>query len=337
MAITHIEGFDLVGSNADLLAKGAAITDGNWNATAGRFGGPGYNLPTSSATVITFPGTFIRYNTVSFWWKNGAAVLGTTFILHLSDNANEPGGPSSGQTHVSIQCDAAGSIKVFGDGVSLKFTSATGVIQAQTWHHIEVRASINFSGEVRVLVDGAEVASVLADFIDGGAAIGVSFNGDADVNTLDDIVIQRDASAMPPAIGEHKIHTLLPDANTAQADWTGTVTDIDDPIGSSDGDTTFINATTLADKSEFTLGDLPESPTTIHAVQSVMEARKTDAGTKGATHYIVSNVTRENADELTASETYTSKIKVHENDPDTAAAWTEAGVNALKIGVEITT
>ena len=42
MAIVLMEGFDLVGDNTELVTKGFITAEGTWNATAGRFGGPGY-------------------------------------------------------------------------------------------------------------------------------------------------------------------------------------------------------------------------------------------------------------------------------------------------------
>jgi hypothetical protein len=128
----------------------------------------------------------------------------------------------------------------------------------------------------------------------------------------------------------------LPSADTAQADFTGTYADIDDPIGASDGDATYITATTLNSKSEFEIEDLPVSPNTIHAVQIVTEARKTDAGTKLITPYILSGTTREDGDEVGTSETYSVATSIHELNPDTAAAWDTAAINALKVGIEIT-
>jgi hypothetical protein len=81
---------------------------------------------------------------------------------------------------------------------------------------------------------------------------------------------------------------------------------------------------------------LPVSPNTIHAVQIVTEARKTDAGTKLITPYILSGTTREDGDEVGTSETYSVATSIHELNPDTAAAWDTAAINALKVGIEIT-
>lgn len=333
MAIKLIEGFDLVGSSADLASRGWSYAEGSLATTGGRFGGRGYELDADYLTVLTYSSTFTQYNTISFWFKTGEDAK--AYIMAIQD-AN-PDGYVFSHTNILIQSASNGVLSLHGDGGILKGSSASGVINVDTWHHIELQANLNVSGSGRVLVDGVEVVSATGDFYEGALNMYVMFTGDDGINTFDDIVIQGDTSSLPSIIGEHKIHTLLPDANTTQADWTGSYTDIDDSFGSSDGDTTYISTTTLNNKSEFDLENLPESPTTIHAVQSVIEARKTDAGTKGVTQYIDSNGTRENGAEFGAAETYGSHTKVHKQNPSGSVAWTESAINALKVGVEITT
>ena len=335
MAIVLMEGFDLVGDNTDVLNKGFVRAEGAWNATAGRFGGPGYNLPTSDTIVLAISQAFVRYNTLSFWFKTS---VNTATTVCGFDDADVPTSlPSSAASHLHIEVIGDGSIQLFGD-FALRGTSAPGVIVIDTWHHIEVQGDLNAAGQGIVTVDGLEVLNVSADFVDATTDFcSPVFYGDLGVNSFDDIVYQNDVSALPTLLGEHKIHTLLPNADTAQADWTGAFTDIDDPFGASDGDTTVISTETLNNKSEFALENLSESPTTIYAVQSVIEARKTDAGTKGVTHHIDSNGTEETGTEFAAAETYGIHQQLHPLNPDGAVAWTETTVNALLVGVEITT
>jgi hypothetical protein len=335
MAFALIEGFDLVGSSADLISKGFVTAEGAWGAGTGRFGGAGYTLSTNFSEVLSISQSFVRYNTLSFWFKTSVNTICN--ICGFSDLPAPVIGPQATTSHLYIDALADGSIRLFGD-FTLRGTSATGVLIVDTWHHIEVQGDINNSGQGIVTVDGIEVLNVSADFADTTTDYSSPvFYGDAGGNVFDDIIYQNDVSALPAILGEHKIHTLLPSADTAQADWTGAFTDVDDPAGSSDGDTTFINATTLNDKSEFALGDLSESPTTVHAVQSVIEARKTDAGTIGVTHHIDSNGTEEAGTEFAAAETYGSHQAIHPLNPDGSVAWTETTVNALLVGVEITT
>lgn len=332
MAITIMEGFDLCGTNAELVLKGWAVMEGTVESTGGNFAGGFHHRLTGNNTVAWFTRNFIRHQTISFWLK--VDLLGTNVLFALNALASLTSAPTATASHFSFKANTDGSITVNGDGTDFE-TSATGVIAVSTWHHIECQVDTNVSGNAKVYVDGAQVINVAGDFTDGSQTFSsVVFNGNV---RFDDLVVQDDASTEQPLLAEHRISTLLPDANTAQADFTGVFTDIDDPFGSADGDTTVISSATLTNKSEFGLGDLAITPATIQAVQLVSEINKSDSGTKGATPYILSNVTRVDSDELLASTTYKYSKKIHVTDPDTAAAWATAGVNALKVGVEVTT
>lgn len=330
MAITFIEGFDLCGTNAELVLKGWAVMEGNVETTGGPFGGFSHSL-TGNNTVAWFTRNFIRHQTISFWLKVDATGL---VCFALNANASLTSAPTTATSHFHMIVNANGSIAIGGDSVT-HGTSATGVIIVGTWHHIECQVDTNVSGNAKVYVDGGQVLNAAGDFTDASQTFSsLAFNSDIHI---DDVVVQEDATTEQPLLGEHQISTLLPDANTAQADFTGVFTDIDDPLGSADGDTTKISSATLNAKSEFGIGDLATTPATIQAVQLVAEISKSDTGTKGATPFILSNVTRANNAELLASTTYKFSKGIFVTDPNTAAAWGTAGVNALKLGVEVTT
>jgi hypothetical protein len=206
------------------------------------------------------------------------------------------------------------------------------------WHHIEVEADLNASGSSAVYVDGILAVSATSDFTDTGQTYAsLSFYGDDGTNTVDDIVVQTDASTQPTKLGVHKIHTLLPDGDTAQADWTGSVTDVDDPIGSADNGTSVITTSTLNHKSEFDLASLPVTPTVIHAVQTVVVASKSAAGVIGLKQHVDSNGIEDASAEFSAPlDTYRINTNIHPLNPDGSVAWTETTVNAVKVGVALT-
>jgi hypothetical protein len=337
MAIVFMESFDLVGSNADLQKKGWSVAEGSVGVDTGAFGGQGYSISGNVSNVLSKGLLFKRYTTVSFYFKNNATVLGSGYFCSIQDSS----APTSHQSgsHAAISFSNSGQV-VIHESISSDVVGAsdTGVISPSTWHHIEIQFDINSSGTVGVWVDGDLAVQAAGNFdrFDDGVNTSPVFYGDEDVNVFDDIVIQTDATTQPPILGDHRMYGQLPSADTAQADFTGTYADIDDPIGASDGDATYITATTLNSKSEFEIEDLPVSPNTIHAVQIVTEARKTDAGTKLITPYILSGTTREDGDEVGTSETYSVATSIHELNPDTTAAWDTAAINALKVGIEIT-
>lgn len=329
-----MEGFDLVGSSADLLTANWGSAEGTVYVGTGRFGGNCYGLPNDSNTVLSTACSSEEYKTFSFWYKTPTILW--SYICGLTSNPAPTAGPSSVYSNMHISLLTDGSLEVFGDSAS-KFITSVGTIQADTWHHIEIQIWANFAGEAHIYVDGILAGSITGtDFYDAANAA-VVFYGASQINYFDDIVIQTDPSSLPPLLGEHKIHALIPNADTAQADFTGTYADIDEPVGGgSDGDTSYISSSTLNAESEFDLTALPESPVTIHAVSSRIEARKTDAGTIGVTHHIDSAGVHDSGAEFGVSETYSTQVEVHDLNPNGNVAWDEAAVNALKIGVKIT-
>lgn len=333
--IAFIESFDLAATSADLAARGFVGTVGVIGTTNGRFGGRAIS-GTATAGILSQGLGFKEFITSSFWFK-ADGTLSTGRIMATTDQANDVS-IFAADVGFALNYIASGAILIQGDGGVTKATSAAGILQASTWHHIECQIQHATSGTVNIFVDGVLALTVAAqDFLESSNDTTMFLVGAAVGHIFDDWVVQFDAVAHPALLGEHRIHTLLPDGNTAQADWTGVFTDIDDPFGSDDGDTTFINTTTLNNKSEFSVANLPVTPTTVFAVQDTVVARKTDSGTKGVTPYIQSGVTREDGVEFGTSETYTTKLTMHELNPDTASAWTGTTVNAVLLGVEITT
>lgn len=331
MTIEVIESFDLVSSSADLVRKGWSYAEGTVVAGSGVFGGNGYKS-SSVNDILSKSIPFIRYTTLSFYFKNESVTPSSGYIVRLL---------TPQYAHCGIRFDTAGSIILEGItstvGVEIKNISDTGVITPNTWHYIECQFDVDDAGTCIIKVDGVVVASALSDFKAYYVAnTDPVFFGAVGTNVFDDIVVQTSAVSQPPFLGNIKITAQYPSADTTQADWTGTFADIDDPLGAADGDTTFISATTLNAKSEFELTDLAVSPTTVFAVQTITEARKTDAGDKLITPYLLSGVTRGDGLEIATSEAYSVRSNIYELDPATSAAWTESSINALKVGVEIT-
>lgn len=339
MAFTIIEGFDLAGSNSDLLKKGAAATQGTLNTTGGRFGGGAYEVSTTSDNCLSYACTTQEYLTISFYYKNGDLSTDAYIFTIQNGNLTNNGTPGS-YSHFSLYVGVDGKLSTYENEGNLKgITSASGLIQSNTWHHIEVKVRLNSSSSCIINVDDAEVLNISGvDFYDslGETVPYVCFSGDSSVNTFDDIVIQQGASSFPNFLGSHRIHTLLPNAGTAQADFTGAYTDIDDPTGTSaNGDTDYISSSTVGHKSEFDFENLPESPSSIYAVQTVTEARKDDPATRTIKSIVKSGASSAQSTSFGLSETYAIDKDIQEVDPDTAAAWSESGVNNMKVGVEI--
>lgn len=106
----------------------------------------------------------------------------------------------------------------------------------------------------------------------------------------------------------------------------------------SDGDTTYNQASTAGDESRHGCEDLPSYVTSVLAVGAYAVLRKTDATAREARVLLNSGGTESLGNTLTLTTAYlSSRIGVLETDPNTAAAWTLANVNAVEVGYEVVT
>lgn len=341
MAILHIEGFDLTGTaEADLKAKASYNSvNGSINTTAGKFGGGAFTCDSISAVSWSESASlFSQYVTISCWIKTPAALVAVLNVLCVTDQTADIT-LGSGDVHAAVGWNADGSWRIGGDSSTTRATSASGLVAPNTWYHVEMQANLNASGSCTLFVDGEQVITATGDFKEGVTVSTYWLGGHSSGVTYDDWVIQSDGSSEPALLGLHRIHSLLPSADTAQADFTGGFGDVDDALGTThDGDTTVISSSTLNAQSEFAMTDLTGTPATVYAVQASIVASKTDAGSKAVTPYIVSNSVREDGAEFNPSDgAYLYTESMHELNPDGSVAWTPTTINAILMGVEVTT
>jgi ABC-type amino acid transport system permease subunit len=236
-----------------------------------------------------------------------------------------------------------------GTGTSLGVT-ASPVVVANAYQHIE--AVVFFSqtvGTVEVRVNGVTVLSIsgvdtcntalteCSQVFIGGAAIGTQTN---QTTYIDDVFCYDNTSSYNNTfIGDRRVLTLFPDANTATADWTA--------VGAASGylcideaapndDTDYITAATVGLVSQFGLQNLPSGISVVNAVVMVERARKTEAGTANTKVSIVSGASNTAGADKPLTEVYTYRQDVFQTDPASAAPFTPANVDALQFKVERT-
>lgn len=344
MTIEYMESFDVAGSLAELRAKAGGTVEGTLLTTAGINGGGALALGTSNGTVLSslLP-TTPTYVSVAFWNKQLTTLPSSNALVQIGSTTTLPTSQiSNGSTHLGFIFITGGILQCYMGGALVDtITPAQHNITTDVWQHIEMRLYIDAVGVAELYVDGILVYSFAGDTADASSLaynFCIAGTGTSTNRYVDDVVVIAAPSALPAVIGQHVIQAQVPTGAGTNSAWTGAYTDVDDPfLTVSDGDTTYITSTTLNAKSDFAIAALAITPTTILGIQTSVETRKTDAGTKGVTPYIISNVTTSAGVEVPATEAYLYASTIYNTDPDTAAAWTEAGVNAIKVGVEITT
>lgn len=258
---------------------------------------------------------------------------------------------------VSVVIQSTGIIEVKrGDrsGTSLGAT-ATPAVVAEAYQHIETLATFdNSTGSVEVRVNGVTVLSI------SGADTAASLNeessqvalacgsnsGSADhgvTTDIDDYFCYDDTGSYNNTfIGDRRVLTLFPNADTAQEDWVPSagsdsfaMVDEADP----DDDGTYISAAAGLSPNpvtEFDLSDMPAGVASISAVQLVHRSRKTDAGDANIQLSAVSASSEATGTDRPITEAYTYYHDVVEADPDTSTPFTPSAVDALKLKIERT-
>jgi hypothetical protein len=143
-------------------------------------------------------------------------------------------------------------------------------------------------------------------------------------------------------LGDRRVITLFPNADTVQADWTpvgsGTGFGAIDEV-SPDGDTTYISAGLPGlptPTSEFGMDDLTAGISAISGVILVNMSRKTEAGVANVQMSVISGASESAGTDQPMTEVYTYRQDVFEIDPASAAPFTVAEVDALLIKADRT-
>ena len=257
---------------------------------------------------------------------------------------------------VSIGLQTTGIIDVYRGTLSgtLLGASAYPVVTAEAYQHIE--AVVFFSqtvGTVEVRVNGVTVVSLSGlDTVSSGlvecsqVSIGGAFSASgvgSQIHFIDDVFCYDDTGSFNNTfLGDRRVLTLFPNADTIQADWT--------PVGSGtgfgaideaspDGDTTYISAG-IPDSngivSEFGMENLPAGVSAISGVVLVNMSRKTEAGIANVQMSVISGASETAGTDQPMTEIYTYRQDVFETDPASAAPFTVSEVDALLIKADRT-
>jgi hypothetical protein len=153
-----------------------------------------------------------------------------------------------------------------------------------------------------------------------------------------DVCIQADASTSNVTLlGDCAALALAVTSDATPNDGTTTSgTDhfamVDDGVSGQDGDTTTLTLATDGDEERFGCENLPGSVTDVKAVCQRVVAKKTDTGTCKLRHRLYVNATTYDSDQSPLSLSYDSYYKGRTLNPDTAAEFTPAEVDALVQG-----
>jgi hypothetical protein len=346
MALLFWDSFDHY-ATADLLYK---WTSSFQSPSIGSFG-----RNSTNGLRITPPGGQLSYVRRALPTTPDTVVMG--FALYY------PGMPTTdavicefldGTTiQIQLRLNNDGSLDAYrGNASALLGSSAPGTIDPAVYHYVEIKALIdNAAGTVEVRVDDESTPSAIdVSGVDtrassndqvtqvqlGGVAANVGETRD-----YDDLYVCDDTGAQcNDFLGDTRVIALFPDADATHSDFTplvgpGNYQDVDEVAP--DDDTTYNSSATATDRDSFDFDDLPGGIAgNVHAACATICSRKDDAGVRtldpsvrvGGTDYDGTGVN------IPSSYAY-HNLYAWELNPDIAAVWTVATINALEAGYEL--
>lgn len=327
-----IDGFDLYSTGNPASNRWAGATGGTSSngVRAGRLGGFALAGDNFLNATITVPGAPTQFSM-------GMALQVVSSLPSSINNVANFKVSGGSQFQVSINAD--GSLSVLRAGSTSIGQTAAGVISANVWYYLEIEAVISATvGVVNIYLNSTQVLALSTVNNKGQSAGTIDqltiFPGQNTVSYLaDDFYMTSVASKL----GECRVETVRPTADTAQKDWTpnsGAVNFSRVNEATIDGDTSYVSSSTPGQIDLYDFADLSSAPATIHAVQTTIIARKDDAATRTVRSKVKSSSTTSNGATTALSTSFASVRDIFVNDPNTSSAWTGSTFNAAQMGME---
>jgi len=206
------------------------------------------------------------------------------------------------------------------------------------WYHVQIGVVIGASGSLEIRVNGSTVVSVSGvNTRPGGSAstcnaaqLYMGAGGSSDSADFDDLYFAYGDELK--WLGDIRVDALALSSNSTPQDWTPDTGNAWERLNATAG---YITGTTLDDESLFALADYTPQTTAIHGVQVCAYARKTDSGSRSMAIEAKSGSTVAVGSTIALGDNTTEYRQVWLTDPNTAAAWTDGGLDALQIGVKV--
>ncbi|NCC03457.1 MAG: hypothetical protein EOM37_05340 [Proteobacteria bacterium] len=339
MALRFIDGFDHLTTLAQYLYKYNEASSASYIAPdIGRRSGSNavrlYSTSGYLTKTLDEQATWI----VGAAFKMAAMPSGNAAIFQFRDN--------TGNAQASLCVTSGGSLSLLrGTTSGTVLATSAGALVAGAWNFIEGRLTIADSGGLfEVRVNGEVWATYTGDTkysstLATANSIRISGFPSAVQVWYDDLYICDGTGAVNNGyLGDVRVDTLFPSGVGASAQFTptGSATNwenVDD--AAPDDDTSYNASETAGQIDSFTFADLTALNAAIMGVQANILARKDDAGNRqmravarvGSTNY-------EGAD-LTLTDSYLDHRTIWNQNPATAAAWTEAEINAAEFGYKV--
>ena len=339
MTLLWIEGFESFGTTNGVAPVGleqkypVTSSISNMDVENGRIVGKSLETANAASLIVTpslggGSATFVT----GFGLKYSIILTTTRFFSAFESGASS--------LELNFRLTAGGLITAY-RGNTLLGTSLSGM-SADTWAYIEIKAFIhNTTGTVQVKINGTEVMNLTnqdtKNIDDAWYQYQLRGAGFINLYTFDDwYILDTNGSVNNDFLGNVRVDAIFPDGVGANSDWTPSAGSNYQNVDENphDTDTTYNEDGTSTNKDTHTYGAMPTIDTVL-GLQINTLARLTDATPFNLETVIISNVTTSNDTGQAVPGSYGLIQRISELDPDTAAAWTESGINAAEFGYEI--
>lgn len=336
MVARLIEGWESSTVIADYLGKWTTtLGTGALGTSSGRFGNGLRMSGTTSYVqrVLDNQATWV----VGVAIRVGVIPTSPISVITLIDGATVHAGIAVADTTGLLQAFRASTGTVLG-------TSSVGLV-LNTWAYVETKITINdTTGSVVVRLNGATVLNLTGiDTRNAGNAsantIRIGIAGGTMATDFDDIYLfDATGSVNNDFAGDCRVEQLLPSGAGATTAWTPSAganyACVDEVPPNADTD--YVSSATAGQTDTYAFGDLSvASSGVVKAVQATVQARKDDAGSRSLALIARPGGTDRVGATQAVADTYATYPQVWDTNPDTAAAWTVAEVNASVFGARL--
>ena len=345
MAVLWMDGCDSYNTVNDLALRYPGSTTGliAVSTTGGRFGGGAIAMINNTSNLSgSYGGPIVIPHSGS-----SAIIMGGAYLPSGSSNpimafSNSLGG--SGTIELTVYYDL-GIIRLYrGTSTGTLLASSTASFAQGVYHHIEAKATIADSGGTcEVRVNGQTVINYSGDTrqsTTGTAGIDrvgfITQSGTS--NYWDDVyVLDTSGSVANNFLGDCRINTLAPtsDSSVQFTRSTGASNYLCVDEGRYNSDTDYVESATVGHIDKYGYADLAAGVTTVHGVQAICWARKTDAATRTMRQNIYLNASTSAQTAFTLSTSYAPYCHIATLNPDGSVQWTPTTVNAALAGIEV--
>lgn len=340
MALLVFEGFDSINSVTDLIT-------GPFNSVLG-----GTNPTINTANARTGSGNCVGLNgavSPGMQLLKATGGSGSTIIIGaamITNNGKGFIGAFNGAVcQVSFACDTSGTLTVYrgSPATGTLLGTASTIALASVYNYFELQVTVTTaSGSIVARVNGQIVINLssLNTSFDGTSIInqigvGNTYTSVGNAGYLDDLYVS-DLSGNAPYntfLGDVHVSTLFPSAN-GTVSWTPSSGQNWQNVSETamDSDTSYNTCLVPGQIDLFSTPGLTTTPITIYGVQIKMATRMEGAGNDSIAGVISSNSIVQIGSSQAVLSNYTYVDQVFTVDPNTAGAWTKAGVNAAQYG-----